>query len=371
MIFKVIKNQLVVFVIMQFKPRYIKMANALQSMDFKLCFVMEDNEINRGNRKEIPNGIRVRYFRTPEEALDICRKYTPLVFHVFVEKDYETAYYLMKNKKAIGKVIYSEYDLFWGYYKNAAKKSAERAVAKERYCFENADGICFRDWGGEFLEQNSDYKIQGKWIMLLDGCAGTQVDRSKKKLHGLHLCYVGGVYVGRQSGIYSHNNELLMLIERCEKEHVHLHIYPSRKNREIYAAYISMSKNMKYFHFHASLPYSQLIEQISQYDYGIDIALKPYEETTETYTAAAYRYDSGNKYFDYLDAELPLIAPCTEMLAEELEKRGVCIRENLLMVDFNDLNAKKARFREAVIQAKADLYMGKSIVKLIDLYKNC
>ena len=371
MFFNIGKSNLIVFVIMYFKPRYIKMACALQSMDYRLCFIMEDNEINRGIQKEIPKGIQIRYFKSAEEALDICRKYTPLVFHIFVEKEYETAYFLIKNKKEIGKIIYSEYDLFWGYYKNAAKKSAERAVAKERYCFENADGICFRDWGGEFLEKNSDYNIQGKWIMLLDGCAGTQIDRSRKKLHGLHLCYVGSVCVGKQSGIYSHNEELMLLIERCEKEHVHVHIYPNRKNSGIYASYISMSKNMKYFHFHNSLPYSQLIGQISHYDYGIDISLKPYEEAIETYTKAAYRYDSGNKYFDYLDAELPLIAPCTELLAEEFERRGVCIRENLLTVDFNYLKAEKTKYREAVIQAKADFDMRKNITKLIDLYKNC
>ena len=360
-------NDLIVFIIMHFKPRYVKMAKALKNRNFRLVFLMEDTEFNRINRFEIPAGIHICYFKSPEGAMRICKKYRPLVFHIFVEKNYETAYFLIKHKKQLGKVIYSEYDLFWGYYKNASKKSAERAVAKERYCFENADGICFRDWGGEFLEKNTDYDIRGKWVMLLDGCSGVQI--LKRSLRGLHLCFAGGVNAGNVSGIYSHNNELLPLIDRCEKERVHLHIYPTRKDHILYASYIAMSNSMKYFHFYDPLPYSELINRISQYDYGIDISLKPYEETTCTYTKAAYRYDSGNKYFDYLEAELPVIAPCAELLADEFEKKGVCIRENIMTVDFKFLAEKKGSFEEAVRKAKADYNMERNIQKLIELYE--
>lgn len=361
-------NDLIVFVIMQFKPRYVKMAQALIKKNYKLIFIMKDTEFNRKNRGEIPSGIRRYFFGSPEDALKVCKKYFPLVFHIFVEKDYETSYFLIRHKAELGKIVYSEYDLFWGYYKNSVKRSAQRAVAKERYCLENADGICFRDWGGNFLEENTDYHIQGKWVMLLDGCSGIQIE--KKSMEGLHLCFAGGVHASNQYGVYSHNNELQMLIDRCEKEHVHLHIYPTRKDHNLYAPYIAMSNGMKYFHFYDPLPYSKLIDCISQYDYGIDISLKPYEENTSTYTKAAYQYDSGNKYFDYLDAELPLIAPCAEILSDEFARKGVCIQESILTVDFDYLKEKKGSFQEAVRKAKADYNMEYNIQKLINLYES-
>jgi len=358
-------DKLIVFVIVRFKPRYIKMADALRKRGYDLIFIMGDNQYNREMFQGRHSKVRVLFFKNPEEALYICKEYKPLVFHVFVEKEYSVAYMLIRHKDELGKIIYSEYDLFWGYYRNSFKKSAKRAVEKEKYCFENADGICFRDWGGNFLEQYSDYNIKGKWIMLLDGCSEIKVKPGHFSSDELHLCYVGEVRSEKQFK-NKDDTRLLQLAQRCEKEHVYLHVYPSVKNDVLFSTYISLSSRMKYFQFYDPLPHSDLIYQISAYDYGIEHANKNTEQ--QYMTEKMVIYGSSNKYFDYLDAELPIIAPLGIRQGKELEEKGVCVREDVMEVDFNYLRSVKEILKKAVLAAKEEYSMDQHIQKLIDLY---
>lgn len=360
-------DRMIVFVIMRYKPRYIKMARALQKKNFKLVFIVEDNIFNKENRKEIPWNIRTRFFHTPEEALSICQEYKPLVFHIFVEKEYSVSYFLIQNKDKLGKIVYSEYDLFWGYYRNSLKKGAERAVKRERYCFEQADGICFRDWSGKFLEEKSDFDIKGKWVMLLDGCSNIRLKRqNRNKLHTeLSICYAGEILSDKKFR-KEEDKKLIRYAEKCEKEKAHLYVYPTIKDDYLFSEYIKMDRKMKYFHFYDPLPYSELIQRISQFDYGTGLSTPQQDYLDEI----NFRYACANKYFDYLDAEIPLIDYILERPCRMLEKMGACVRLDLLDADFDMLRARKFEYKKAAILAKSKLNIDHNIMKLVEFYEN-
>lgn len=358
-------RELIVFVIIKFKPRYIKIARALKTKHYRLVFIMHNTEFNKRSRREVLQGIKTHFFGTPEEAMKICKRYNPLVYHVFAEKDYTVPYLLISNKEELGKIVYSGYDIFWGYYRNAFKKSAERAVKKERYCLENADGVCFRDWAGEFLEKESDYNISGKWIRFLDGCSGIPVRKRQNLSSELHLCYAGEVRSEKQFKDID-DTRLFLIAEKCEDAKVHLHVYPSVKNDEMFSTYISMSKNMNYFHFYEPLSYLNLIKKLSEYDYGIDCGNEKSE--MKYITEQMFACSCANKYFDYLDAELPIITVCTEYQRKMFEEDGVCISADILDVDFDQLRNRREGLKIAVIQAKNKYAINNNIQKLIDFY---
>ncbi|MCM1231275.1 MAG: hypothetical protein NC489_14235 [Ruminococcus flavefaciens] len=359
------ENSLVVFIIMLSKPRYIKIARALFEKQVNVIFVMYDIERNKRDEKNILSVANVVYFRTPEEALNICKTYCPFVYHVFVEKEYEVACNLIKNKKELGKVVYSAYDLFWGYYRNSIKKSAKIAVEKEKFCLENADGICFRDWGEDFLRENSNYKI-GRCVQLFDGCVGWKDTGTILNEDELSLCYVGEV---RSDQIFRNEDDirLIPMAQRCEKNRVHLHVFPSEYCGEKFNTYFKLDKELEYFHFYDPLPYQELIEIIGQFDYGIDYAN---ENTEKKYvTQAQIKYVSMNKYFDYLDAGLPIIGRFPSKQAEMLAADGVLIKEDILSVDFEYLRKKRNDLKNVVLNKREKYNISNNIDRLIEFYR--
>lgn len=360
-------ENLVIYIIDYFKPRYVKMAIALRKKNFKLIFVMKGTAYNKQFQEKMYGSFLVRYYNTPEEAFGICKEYKPLAFHVFVEREYSTSYLLIKNKDQLGKIIYSEYDLLWGFCTNIYKKSAERALARERFCFEHADGICFRDFGGQFLEERSDYKIKGKWISFLDYCSGIKINKKIREDSELHLCYAGQVYSEKQ---YTDHTKIFQVAEKCEKEKVHFHVYPTIKNDDLFPTYISMSNSMKYFHFYHPLAYSDLIPRLSEFDYGIDFSDKETElKYVKDISEQLLIHGFANKYFDYLDAELPIIAHIPERQCMMFEERGVCIRDDILKVDFGQLREKRRYFDDAILKAKKEYSIDDNINRLVEFYR--
>ena len=120
------------------------------------------------------------------------------------------------------------------------------------------------------------------------------------------------------------------------------------------------------------LDYDKLVNELSQYDYGI-VPTKDnvWEKEFSGYnTKYKYIYAATNKYFDYLDAGLPIIAGLPLKMVECLEKKGVLINWKNGQYDFEYLRKMKDKMKSNVMMVKEELRIGRHINKLLDFYES-
>ena len=117
--------------------------------------------------------------------------------------------------------------------------------------------------------------------------------------------------------------------------------------------------------------------ELSKYDYGIFPIKRMYFirglSLTQGQTHIAYRkeelmYATGNKYFDYLDAGLPIIAACPQKLMSFLETKGVVLNWAVEEYDFAEMRKRKGELKKRVLEEHSGLQMRQHIGELTALY---
>lgn len=123
-----------------------------------------------------------------------------------------------------------------------------------------------------------------------------------------------------------------------------------------------------------------MICQISTYDYGLCVwtneKIPDYPIGAEvlsggiwTCTEGSYRYSVANRYFDYIDAELPIITTLPEKLCEYLQQYDVIIRMNSSNLDVDYLRRNREYYKKKAKAAKQELLMSRQIGQLTDMFE--
>ncbi len=311
--------------------------------------------------------IKYYFYTKIEELMFLILQNKGAVIHIFADAgNMYSAYILIKFQCYIGKVVFENYDIVNGFY----TKLDNDILMLEQHCLENAAGVCYREYSLSFLTDILGIHIQGKTIRFWDYCSDeiyNYVNNNKES--GLSLCYVGGVITEEEYPDCPFGG-FLQFAEQCEKNKCHLHVYPSLWDEKRYKAYIQKDKESAYFHFHKTVDYDELIYEISQHDYGITLTKDSiWEEEKSGYnTRHKYIYAGTNKYFDYLDAGLPIIAGLPLKMIQYLEERGVLINWTNGQYDFEYLKKNLEKMRHNVRQIKQELSVGNHINELLDFY---
>ena len=131
-----------------------------------------------------------------------------------------------------------------------------------------------------------------------------------------------------------------------------------------------MNNNYKYFHFHKTVPYEKLLNEIAQYDYGMIPASDDMwdKECSGYNTKYKYIYAATNKFFDYMEAGLPIIAAFPLKMAQCLEKIGVLINWTNGEYDFQYLLKMKAIMHDRVLKEREKFKIEHQINRLIEFY---
>jgi len=178
----------------------------------------------------------------------------------------------------------------------------------EKYCFEHADGICRKGPPYETdYYRKYGYKIDCPELQWLDYCdEDLFVDINAKKLSEedgeFHLVHTGTISTDPLTNSFKY---LIPLGKELAKQRIHLHIYPNPLEYNIAKEYIELDSKEKYFHFHKPIPYSEVNQEISKYDYGLLILRQINGKIANT---EKFKVGHGNKTFSYLEAGLPEIA---------------------------------------------------------------
>ena len=373
----------VVLVVTNVNPRVIKMGYGLKSAgwyvvllylnDFKFDSTLSFDETHQYN---------TRY-----TALLEALKYTPIAFHIFSSWYFDVAYLFIKCKP--GKIVFDDYDVLAGIVKEEfVKNNYPKQMEKERFCLENCDGLCCRDYETEWAEKKLGYRIKGERILLFDSCFGIEKkERRKENRNSIHVVYCGGMNIEKYTPPERMGTCIgLFLARSFSKQNIHFHLYPpigeflksdqsslENKFMDIYSDYVDFEKRTKYFHLHYPVPYNQLLDELRQYDFGILISNQAIDVLDND-----YRYERQNKYmmpnkiFDYIDAGLvPIVHSNTEFVSAVLDRYN--IRVDAKKEYFEDKGYKLSEFltpemKENLETAKKELSISNQIHRLVDFY---
>lgn len=276
---------------------------------------------------------------------------------------------LIKMKGLFPPIIYDEYDIYNLCYTGISEEHLEN----ERFCLEHAEAICNRGYEVDHLIRNG-YHIGGKVIQLSDYCGNEQICDTDAKDSELSLCYCGNILSREESTEWVQNFSDLAGL--CAVHHCHFHLYPHIWNEERLSAYIELDRSNDFFHLHQPVPYDQLKNELSKHDYGIYPMKRIHLEQGMIYNQAlsarygteVITYAHTNKYFDYLDAGLPIIAVNPIQLVKFLQRKGVVLDWTIEEYNFDEMRSRRKELKERVKNAHYGLQMSQHIDELLQFY---
>ncbi len=362
----------IVFVVNHPSPRALKIITTLKDNGKKITVLVDKKAVKNPGYSlwcECLEKLGIcHYYNWIEELMFLLLGKKGAIIHVFSTwANINITYILIKMQSYTGKIVVDEYDIVNGYYVGID----EETLQLEKYCLEQASGVCHRDFSLEHLTDFLKFDIKGKTLRFFDYCFGGKEYGSTKPREGeLSLCYAGGV-VTEEDYADCPFAFSMDFIEMCEKNRCHLHVYPSCWNEVRYGNYIKKSGESKYFHFHKPIMYEKLFEELSQYDYGV----LPTKDDIWEYEVSGYNtkykyiYAATNKLFDYLDAGLPIVSAQPLKMAEYLEKTGALINWTKGQYDFHYLRSEKANMRIKAVKIREELRIGNHIGELLEFYE--
>jgi hypothetical protein len=280
--------------------RVAKIAYGLKSAGCEVI-LLHKNALNAESRGDYFH--EVHAFHDENEALRLAANFRPAAFHVFSLNIDMTSVAFVKERP--GKVVFDVYDTCEG----IAYEWAVQGKPYQRYCLENADGVCARDLRLRWLRRDFSYRYRNV-ILFLDYCwARPQPLLPKISSDEVHLVAVGYIHV-EKLGYLDH--QYLQVARDLADEGVHLHLYPNPMQaatmRETFSEYFELQSRVPYLHMHAPVPFDRMTAEISQYHGGVAFnGGYLYGEPVRDYDENHHRYTSASRMFDYLEAGLPVL----------------------------------------------------------------
>jgi len=188
----------------------------------------------------------------------------------------------------------------------------------ERVCFEESDGIIMVT---ETLVEIARDRFQVDNILALPCyCLVDEMARiQRSKLEGNHIVYQGMLLDGGVPPLeYRNYYPFFKKMVECD---MHVHVYCSAFNPRVQSSYIDLQQSSDLFHFHQQVPYAQLLDEMSQYTWGL-VAFNV-EEIHEQDRLTFLNSILPNKLFDYVFSGVCPVVFNNKTAGEWVEKHGV------------------------------------------------
>lgn len=250
-----------------------------------------------------------RQYQTPLEALLLALGLSPTVFHLFSCWNFQAAAAFMIYKP--GKVVFDDYDVLAGMVNEAAlDENLKIQFSLERFCLENADGICCRSLETQYAKRHMGYKYRGTRLFFTDYCWNLVRPPGLAKPPKTQLTFanVGNLRINHLAAIEHKDNYHLAVALELAHCGIRSIIYKTFLTEELVqfvnqASLGSSLISIKY------LPYETLLREL-QDTCHVGLICAPPNITSEPnhiYRQAKRTFAVGNKAFDYIDAELPIL----------------------------------------------------------------
>lgn len=304
-----------------------------------------------------------------EEIMMHCAATDAKILHIFSHAiaDLKIPQTLMHGKSIFPKIVFDEYDL----HVEMRNGTTKEIVDAELFGLENADGLCSRYSCMEYLDEKG-YEICKNRIYFMDYCFDNIgfASLQKEEQDELDLVYVGAS-VGYEMYGDMRCAKFLELGELCRKNNTHLHLYLNICSQQMMDIYKAAEKDNPCMHIHPPVPFDELPQEISKYDYGIMSSTGDFLLYGDImHTKAAVSYLSANKLFSYLEAGLPIVSAFPVEQAKVFEGEGVLIRKTDEEIDFGELRRKRNGMKKRVVEVREKYKISNQVTRLIEFYDN-
>ena len=369
----------IVFISGYMNPRSEKIIGALVKKKYHVI-VLGYEGCNELVIKEI-KGHNIAFFHCTDIPDVFCKaiQYNPLVYY------YEPAWgdcsgpeIMIRHRNLFGKIVFASYDVLNDGYVQIPEKDK----LMERYCLENADGIVWRWFSKEFLAKEKGFEYQGKSIQFLDYCKGFELDKKAKTDDILKICFVqGGVYelldenLLKNDGTYIEAARIDTILKRIGNiDGCIFHMFVGFCNASDKDRLGELESEYSNFKVYYGTVYSDLIVKISEYDYGCLLMtggrdIPELESINNTIYGSNYINSEANRFFDYLDAGIPIIATRPKKQCEYFDNLGVLVKMNISNIDIDYLKQNRALYKKNVERAKPEVLIDNQITRLINFFK--
>ena len=244
--------------------------------------------------------VELHQYRNPWEALLLAARYTPVVYHLFSSWNFDVATTLIRHKP--GKIVFDDYDVMAGMVKeDFARKHYPGQLELERFCLENADGLCCRSLETQHAKRRLGYRFKGSRLFFPDYMWSDATSANSEK-PWTGRCNRAVVYCGNMPS----SNRLSYIGQIAQRLAIagwDLHLYPSYDRFQVPEK--GASDQPSNLHIHSRQDCRVLIDKLSQYAVGLQIPNKL--ANRGAYTDVKRTYSMTGKMFDYLDAGLPVL----------------------------------------------------------------
>jgi hypothetical protein len=162
------------------------------------------------------------------------------------------------------------------------------------------------------------------------------------------------------------------MLKRLFKQKIHMHLYlvPYSTVWNVYKSYLKMAKNEKYFHLHNALPFNQIQQEISKYDFGSII--RP-QELMNKFTPEALKISVRSyRQYNFFEAGLPVI------ISDRLEYFSKILKDNKIGFSVSDNNLDNLNkiisnydydeLRKNVLKKREEFLIDNHVEKLNNFY---
>lgn len=371
--------KLIVMICGHLSPRTIKIIRALKQKQYTVIMLSYCLEENKWCIDEL-NKLNIDICRCSciEEMLYKALSYCPLVY--YIEPRWGDCLWpeiLFRNKKYFGKMVLGLYDILNDGYTG----QPENKLETEKKALKNADGIVWRWFSKEYLEQKG-LVFQGKSIQFLDYCS-YQDDRivpQNNSSSALKLCAITGYgdeYVEERKftskyTVWAIVSEILAVIGNRKDCIFHFYAggFLDDRNIECLEEY---EKKYNNFRFYINTEYGKLLKRLKDYDFGCEFTINKEEAPDEfpmgDYYGSICRNSIRNAYFDFLEAGLPVITTWSSKMWEYLSPYKIVIKMDLSNLDIDYLKKNRNYYKQEVRKAQKELDINNQIIRLIHFFK--
>ena len=358
----------IVFVGRNIKPRMLKMAYALRKKGYVVKLLISSKD----NSSDWDFFDNVIFFSTTQNLYMKCLMMKPLVYHIFTEATVDDwAYDMIVNKDKLGLVVYDQYDIYHG----LVREENDIYSIREKYCLENADGLCCRMFETQFLKQRYNYVFKGKRLLFFDYCWNNYSPRIMERQNSAHIKFVYGGRLMRASSNERFKIEYRGFTYWAKQLNLSgdsLTVFPSRKiaGSKLHV-YRNIEREYRSIRYKDPLPAKELIKIESEMDYGIDCLELQSDVDKNMKLYYKNKFYATNKYFDYIDAGVvPLYGRKDELFGSYLEKVGGAVKCSLeeLPQKLELLRDNVDKYKQQLDSARKELSIDNNIERLIKFY---
>ena len=368
----------VIFITDYMSSRIEKMGYALKKKGYKVIIFLQGKGVGEGlydkNRNDVYD--RLYVFRNMRTLYFLCLRFKPLVYHICstccVEKWVVS---LIKHKRHIGKIVYDQYDV----YRDMYAEENQKFIDYEKYSLENADGLVCRSFQTQYLKKEHQYCYKGKRLLFFDYCWNRKPPKKYPKSFNEELSIVyGGRLLPRRSSSplsqieWDGLSAWVEATKQCSAKMVAI-AYNLTDGHE-FKDFFKLARRNTNFILKEKMSLDDLIQYESKMDYGTDTfeLSRDQQKNFKNFNfEAREKYCATNKYFDYIDAGIPIICGRNgEIMGRYLEKYGVVFRCTLeqLPENMDELKKRRNEYAHNVMIARNELGIERQISRLIEFY---